>query len=398
MHDSPRNNIIYLSTDVEIIGRNNYFPNCLLYSNNILYCPYDEKVMSLNKQSYYDNDIYVDIIEPKNNYEIIENGYFFIYNFDNYYHFMYDTLPYLINYFYLKKIYPELKLILNYPTKKNKFYEFNIDLFIFLKLDYIIHSQNNKYKTLYVSNSLTHNGKSNDQPNKCVYDFFAKIVKINKTLNLNNKIYISRRTWTRFNNDNIGTNYTTRRKNINEDVIVKILSDRGFIEVFTEDYSLEQKICMFRDSKFIVGAIGGGLCNLMFSDKNVNSLCIVSPGFLDINYRFKFSMESSNITYFYDCYHEKTSKITIYTRVIIDDKESKYYKKIGEIIEYFVNNNSYKINISNNDIVGFNLENQYETEIFFEHQFAALDNGLNSPYYVNEIKFINVLNNKLKLC
>ena len=47
-------------TDVIITGRNNYYPNTLLYSANemLLISPYDEKIMSLNKESFYDNNIY----------------------------------------------------------------------------------------------------------------------------------------------------------------------------------------------------------------------------------------------------------------------------------------------------------------------------------------------------
>ena len=60
--------------------------------------------MSLNKESFYDNNIYEDEIREINNKKIInENVFFFIYNFDNYYHFLYDTLPYLYTYFELKK-------------------------------------------------------------------------------------------------------------------------------------------------------------------------------------------------------------------------------------------------------------------------------------------------------
>ena len=45
--------------------------------------------------------------------------------FDNYFHFVYDTLPYLISFFELKKEIPNLKLLMNYPNfQKNKFYTF----------------------------------------------------------------------------------------------------------------------------------------------------------------------------------------------------------------------------------------------------------------------------------
>ena len=84
----------------KLVGRNSFYPNVLIYDNSNLYSPYDEKVMSLNKDSFYDDNIY-DLsdknIENKN-IEITEDVFFFIYNFDNYYHYLYDTITYLYTY------------------------------------------------------------------------------------------------------------------------------------------------------------------------------------------------------------------------------------------------------------------------------------------------------------
>jgi len=102
--DENQRNIGYsILKNVLITGRNHYYPNVLLYSDNnnlkLLYSPYDEKVMSLNKDSFYDNNIYEDsksiIKYDDSNIIIKDEVFFFIYNFDNYYHFIYDTIPYL---------------------------------------------------------------------------------------------------------------------------------------------------------------------------------------------------------------------------------------------------------------------------------------------------------------
>ena len=100
-----------------IVGRNSYYPNVLIYDNNNLYSPYDEKVMSLNKDSFYDDNIYeledkyIGKNDEENKHkEITEEVFFFIYNFDNYYHYLYDTIPYLYTYLELKKKKSELKL------------------------------------------------------------------------------------------------------------------------------------------------------------------------------------------------------------------------------------------------------------------------------------------------
>jgi capsular polysaccharide biosynthesis protein len=393
----PRKNNVYIINNCIITGRSSYYPNCLLYSNNKLITPYDEKVMSLNKESFYDNNYEnlknSEIKKNKNKNKIKTAVYFFIYNFDNYYHFIYDTLPYLINFHKLKKELQHLKLLVNYPKKDNKFYKFNTDLFELLKLEIIIHNDDNEYETLYIANSLTHGGKSNEKPNDCVYDFF-NILKQNCGLGmvqLKKKIYISRRTWMKSTNDNIGTNYTLRRKILNEDLIVEILKDNGFDEIFAEDFALDDKIKLFKNASYIIGAVGGGMCNLLFSSKEAKTLCIVSPDFLNVNARFKYSMENTNITYFYDCYHNEYPKIPLYTRVIINDNISKYYNKIGEITKYNEKSEKYEINVSNNDIVGFNSEVKYDVENIEYDKLKLLDNGLNSPFYIDEIKFRNAL-------
>jgi hypothetical protein len=56
--DNTCRNISYcILNDVLLTGRNLYYPNVLLY-NNLLYSPYDEKIMSLNKDCFYDNNIF----------------------------------------------------------------------------------------------------------------------------------------------------------------------------------------------------------------------------------------------------------------------------------------------------------------------------------------------------
>ena len=114
--------------NIQVIGRNQFYPNILFYQNHnqnngddSIINPYDEKVMSLNKETFYDNNVYQDKINKIENSNIIEeNVFFFIYNFDNYYHFLYDTIPYLYTYLELKKENPTIKLLLHYPNKDKK--------------------------------------------------------------------------------------------------------------------------------------------------------------------------------------------------------------------------------------------------------------------------------------
>jgi hypothetical protein len=96
-----RNTGYYVLQNVTLTGRNNHYPNCLLYTQQKLLSPYDEKVMSLNKESFYDDNTY-NLDEISFTHIETVPTFFFIYNVDNYYHFLYDTLPILFHYFHLK--------------------------------------------------------------------------------------------------------------------------------------------------------------------------------------------------------------------------------------------------------------------------------------------------------
>jgi capsular polysaccharide biosynthesis protein len=152
---------------------------------------------------------------------------------------------------------------------------------------------------MYVSTSLTHGGLSNSPPRKEIFEIYD-IIKSNINYdNINDiykkpefkRFYISRRTWLNEDRTNIGTDYTSRRKMINEDDLVNELDKKGFIEIFTENLNTDEKLYLFSNAYEIVGSIGGGMSNLLFSKPSTKSYIIVSPIFLDINYRFKYSME-----------------------------------------------------------------------------------------------------------
>jgi hypothetical protein len=410
--DDTQRNIGYsYFQNILLIGRNAYYPNTLLYDdiNKNLISPYDEKIMSLNKDSFYDNNIYDYTNKPSSNltHTIINIPvYFLIYNFDNYYHFLYDTLPYLYTYLELKKKYPykNIKLLINYPNpKKKEFYKFNIELLekVIDINDLITHNENNIYKELYVSSSLTHGGFSNNKPRKEIYEIYDIIksninyANINKQFlkNTINKLYISRRTW--INNDisNIGTNYTTRRKMINEDLLVEELTkNNDYTEIFAENLNTDEKIYLFSNATKIIGSIGGGMANLLFSNPLTKTYILVTPYFLDINYRFKYSMENTDITYFYDINtYTEHNKIPLHCRVKIINKISAYYEKYGEISEYNKENDTYLVNISNNDVAGFNNLITFNNDYFNQSEFELLDNGLNSPYITNISKLLKII-------
>lgn len=390
--------------NILLIGRDFFYPNVLLLNKNDekIYSPYDEKIMSLNKSCFYDNnEYYYDKNSVENNTNIVIKSpvFFFIYNFDNYFHYLYDTIPYLWTFLFLKKTNPKLKILIYYPNKKKIFYKFNLDILykIINKEDIIIHDENNVYSQIFLSSSLTHGGVSNYPPRSEIHELYEMIkqnsVCINPSFDNYEKIYISRRTWINNDTSNIGTNYTTRRKMMNEDILVEELKKIGIKEIFTENLTIDEKVQLFATSKLIVGNIGGGMTNLLFSNKNTKAIVINTPHFFKINNRAKYSIEHTNFIYFnevetYKECHEQLMPLFCRVKIIID---GKYANKIGEIIEYDNLLNKYKINVSNNDIAGFNNEFIYETEWFEISEFILLDEGLNSPYLVNVNSLINLI-------
>ena len=165
-----------------------------------------------------------------------------------------------------------------------------------------------------------------------------------------------------------------RRRCINEDQLVEMLKKYNVEEVFTELLTTDQKLTLFKNAEVIVGIIGGGMCNLLFSPPETKSLCITTPHFLDINNRFKFSM---NDTAYSDSssHSEKDKKITLCSRVRI--KSGKYAGLIGEVEN---NDTLIKVKLSSNDIAGFSQDFQLETHDFLENDVEAIDKGLNSPF------------------
>jgi len=384
--ENEREISIHKLLDVNFLGSNLFYPNVYSFSNNDkkYYKIINEKIMSLD--GHINGKI--DGIDLGLSYEL-ENTpmFFFIYNTDNYYHFIYDTLPYLISFLYIKKHIPHLKLLMNYPTSQSKkFYDFVLEFLDVLgikKNDIEIINKRKKYTEVYISTSFTHDIDSNKPPRKEIYDFYQNIcngIKHDNTKNYK-KIYISRRTWLHNNFSNIGTNYTLRRKMENEDKLVEYLTDKGFVEIFTENLSTIEKLHLFGNATHVIGSIGGGLCNVLFSKKETNLIAIVSPTFLDVNKRFKYSLESVNVDYFNKTFHTEKGTYKKYMRINCPSKNI-----IGEINN--INGEYLEVIYSDESVSGWNSSNKFKTVTLSKNQCTPIDGGLNSYWGMDLNSFI----------
>ena len=366
-------------------GLNLYYPNVLIKFENELVLPTLERTMSLKSGTIYEkNNMMFDYSEKdcKNICNI--PLFFFIYNTDNYFHFLYDSLPYLISYLRLKSDIPELKLLMQYPNEqKNCFYPFInefLEILNIFKEDIILVDENTLYSEVYVSTSYTHDIDSNLPPRKEIYNFYQNIVSIVKDNYSANvvtpqKIYISRRTWLHNDFSNIGTNYTTRRRLVNEDELVENLKREGFVEIFTENLTTLEKILYFANATHVVGAIGGGISNVLFSPKTTKLEALVSPTFLDVNRRFKYSLDCVDVNYNFNTEHVEKTEFKTYMRV-----KTKDGSIIGEIEKVY--DNKLLVSYTDGSNTGWNAQNHYKQVELNMEEVERLDNGLNSHWKI----------------
>jgi capsular polysaccharide biosynthesis protein len=371
---------VYELKNVIPIGESLFYPNVFFISNetNQIVNPIQETTMSLKGIS---KDIKFDEEKTTKNFES-ESLFYFIYNTDNYFHFVYDTLPYLISFMEMKKTKPNLKLLMNYPNpNKKEHYRFVSEFLDILGItdnDIKIIDENTEYSSILVSTSYTHDFDSNLPPRNEIYDLYREIVKrVSKDTNQENlpkKVYISRRSWLHGDFSNIGTNYTTKRKLVNEDSLVNFLVENGFTEVFTENMTTTEKILLFANVEEVVGAIGGGICNFLFSKKSCNLTAIISPFFLDINKRFLYSLNKVNLNLFDNTSHTENGEFKTYMRVKVDNI-------VGEITQ--VENDCLTISYSDTMLTAWNNDTKYLSKQVNPKDCIKLDGGLNSPWEIN---------------
>jgi hypothetical protein len=384
--DNNREINVYKINNAIATGNNIYYPNVLLKIENNIVLPLLERTMSLKSGTIYEKDNMIFHYNQKlitNNYE--EPVFFFIYNTDNYFHFIYDSLPYLISYLQVKHDIPNLKLLMQCPNEQKKeMYPFVVEFLEILdikKTDIVLIDEYTQYNEIYISTSYTHDFDSNLPPRKEIYTFYQDIVKnVNEKydkpkMQTPKKIYVSRRTWLHNDFSNIGTNYTTRRRLVNEDELVEKLKTRGYEEVFTEKLTTIEKILYFSNATHVVGAIGGGISNVLFSPKTTKLEALVSPTFLDVNKRFKYSLDCVDVYYNFNTEHVEKTEFKTYMRV-----KTKDGNILGEIEKIY--DNKLLVSYTDGSNTGWNAQNEYKQIELNMEDVEKLDDGLNSPWKI----------------
>ncbi|MDY7021410.1 MAG: glycosyltransferase family 61 protein, partial [Cyanobacteriota bacterium] len=86
------------------------------------------------------------------------------------------------------------------------------------------------------------------------------------------KIYISRKK-------------ARHRQVINEAEVLEVLRPLGFVEVFLESWSFSEQVRLFSQAKVIVAAHGSGLTNIIFCNRKVKVIELMSPHYQRYYYR-----------------------------------------------------------------------------------------------------------------
>lgn len=380
----------YIHTYTDVAVATPTYPNARIIcseTTNANHNPYNETIMSMPSVMTEEGPS-IQLKERTIGKRADGSYFFFIFNFENYYHFLYDTLPYLHHYFELRA--KDLSCVLLLPAA-HTWLQFQRECFRLLGIqetDIAYAEEGVTYETLYIPSSLTHgttpivlSSASNMPPSPEAYNIWNRLSKNSPPTASPKKIYISRRTHLLADTTNVGTNYTTRRRCLNEDALVELLKQHGYVEVFCESMSMSEKISMFRSATHVAGFIGGGMANLLFSPPTTKTLCIITPYFLDINTRFKYSMDHTDIHYA-DCTTLAThaGPYPLYSRVRINHPGTPHHGAIGEIDSWVDDYDKYIVKVPKQRVAGFSLTNVYD-HIFYSADFLEpLDKGLNSPF------------------
>lgn len=346
------------------------YPNVLLSTGGELIQPVHEMTMSTQTTTEIQ-----DYVPRISDLLFMRRGcyFFFIYNTDNYFHFLYDSLPFVLEFLRLRAS-PEfegMKLLMSPQSLTYPFVHDCLQMIGITVDDIEYASYGFQYERVIVVNSYTHDGQSNNPPHPDIWKLYSamKTLAFKTQIETPKKFYVSRRSWIHGDTTNLGTNYTTRRKIMVEDELVEKLKTKGYMEVFCEKLSMEEKIQYFANATHIVGAIGGGMCNLVFASPKCKVVSINSPEFDRINARFLYTMQHIDLTQFTETWVSSP----LYKRV-------RCGSKIGEIVA--VHDGKLQIAVGNGITWNGGLLWVNDTDVVY------LDNGLNSPWYFDVNKCI----------
>jgi len=218
--------------------------------------------------------------------------YFYLWSkpLTNYYHCILDALGCLHYYFKMREKYPDIVLLINRTPRMGleDYPPFVNEMFDLLNITWAYTDPTVTYEYIYFGDTLNQNEDGKRiRPDPAQWQLIDRLVQNAKSrvqMPVYNKIYLSRRAHANPLNINrkavIGEDNTVKRGLVNEDSVVDILTDKGYIEVFGENYTLAEKIVMFSQMDKYISAAGAGVTNMLWvRDHDVSVGGIHTPGF-----------------------------------------------------------------------------------------------------------------------
>jgi capsular polysaccharide biosynthesis protein len=111
-----------------------------------------------------------------------------------------------------------------------------------------------------------------------------------------------------------------KRKIVNEEECVSILSEFGFKTHYFEDYSFEEQVKIALDTQYLISNHGAGLTNMLFMKSGSSVFELRLQGDAHSNCYFSFA-SSLNMNYFYQLCVSKNPYEKAHTANLIVDTE-----------------------------------------------------------------------------
>lgn len=251
--------------------------------------------------------------EPWKQREVACGHYFYLWSkpLTNYYHCILDGLGCIQRYINLQEKYPELTLLINRTPRMDleNYPPFVSEMLDLLGIKWQYTDPQVDYEILFVGDTLNQDARGKrvrpDPQQWSLIDHLVERAKTTVSMPVYDKIYLSRRAHANPLNNRkavIGEDNTVKRGLVNEDLVVDILTDQGYTEVFGENYTLAEKIVLFSQMQKYISAAGAGVTNMLYvRDHPVSVGGIHTPGF-----PFPGPLHSRHI-----CTHHPYSKASI---------------------------------------------------------------------------------------
>ena len=381
---------IFRLEDCASRGTFDNYPNVVFKKQNNTYYPIQDKnIRSTFKNCYEENNMMLNFKEKTQiRKKVNESVFYFVYNTQNLFCFLYDAIPYLISFFSLKRKFTTLKLLMQYCDEEKKTFQPFVwpilNLLGIEQKDVKMLDGETKYRKIYISSSYTHDEGYHDIPRKEIYDLYKKISdaaaeKIKSDIPaLPKKIYASthKNMQGKFETmskqpENYSRRYFTNEKEFIEEYTVK----NKFKEVFQDssEYSILQKIVMFSRADSVIGQLGEDIAMVLFSPKTTKLIIIVTPVYLISFPRFRYCYNHVNHKYFTKTEQTEETNFKLYMKV-----QSK--TEIDNIIATVTSTNNTTDRIS---IEYTNKAGEYKTENVDSDNYIKKDEGVDSPWKIN---------------